>query len=35
MENNDLYLIMERCDYDLTKLYKREISVELARELVF
>ena len=35
MENKDLFLIMERCDYDLTKLYKKEISVDLARELVF
>ena len=35
MENGDLYLIMERCDYDLSKLYKKEISVDLARELVF
>ena len=35
MENGDLYLIMERCDYDLSKLYKKEISVDLAWELVF
>lgn len=34
-ENQDLYLLMERCNYDLTKLYKEDLKVETSIELVF
>lgn len=34
-EEQDLYLVMERCNYDLTKLYKESLKIETCLELVF
>lgn len=34
-ENQDLFLVMERCDYDLQKLYRESLKIEVSLELVF